>query len=388
MSDLRPRAIGRVIAGVALAAALAARAGDAQQPEPQQQVQLQRLHDRLLSAARISNQLRDSAEYLRTHRWIELPPDSLSAGPLRFKFVEKNLGADLKATLQAAAQGAASVADSTFGDAAAAFLGDAPIVVSNDRWRVSGWSPSFGIVVLEIANGGGRSTIIRSPITKRRIEDGILDLVGTMATAHLLDNAVQWGGEWVPAQRMTRDRWEDAAVDLASSNAAIARTCYAGSIPACESALGLTKVADPLMDWFSPEGWRVLISEWHPPKEDYVAIAARADCVEKKIDSICLRLSRARPVPIPLSFATRSTLFATALERGGRSAYARLVAAKGTPMEVLSIAAGVGADSLIGEWRSRVLASTPPSSAPTPLDAALFVGWTVAFGIAATRKRP
>jgi len=55
---------------------------------------------------------------------------------------------------------------------------------------------------------------------------------------------------------------------------------------------------------------------------------------------------------------------------------------------VLSIAAGVGADSLIGEWRSRVLASTPPSSAPTPLDAALFVGWTVAFGIAATRKRP
>jgi hypothetical protein len=387
MSDLRSHT-SRMIAGAALIAAITASICHAQAATRSGPDRVQRLHDRLVSTARLSITLRDSGEYLRTHRWTELPADSLAAGPLHIRFLGKTLGADMEATLRAAAIGAAAVADSTLGDAAATFLGDAPIVASRDRWRTMGWSPSFDILVLELANGGGRTTTIRPPITRRKVEEGILDLIGTMATAHLLENAVQWGGEWVPAQGMTRERWEDAAVDLASSNAAIARTCHAGSIPACESALGLTKVADPLTDWYTPAGWRVLISDWHPPKEDFVAIGARAECVEKKIDSVCLRLSRARPVPIPLSFATRSTLFATALNRGGRPAFARLMSAKGTPLQVLSIAAGVSADSLVSEWRSHVLASTPRSSMPTPLDAALFVGWTIAFGVAATRKRP
>ena len=387
MSDRRSH-VSILIAGVALVMAMTASGGHAQSVAQTRPDGLQRLHDRLISTARLSNALRDSAAYFRSRRWTTLPPDSLAAGPLRIRFAGKTLGADLEATLREAAIGAAAVADSTLGDAAATFLGDAPIVASRDSWQSRGWVPGFDIMVLELANGGGRTTIIRAPITRRRVEDAILDLIGTMATAHLLENAVQWGGEWIPAQGMTRERWEDAAVDLASSNAAIARTCHAGSIPACESALGLTKVGDPLMDWYTPAGWRVLISEWHPAKEDFVAIGARAECVEKKIDSVCLRLSRARPVPIPLSFATRSTLFATALKRGGRPAFARLMSAKGTPLEVLSIAAGVSADSLVSEWRSRVLASTPRSSLPTPLDAVLFVGWTLALGAAATRKRP
>jgi hypothetical protein len=387
MSDRRSRA-GRLILGLSLAAGLVVGAAHAQATATKAPDKVQRLHDRLVDAARLSNTLRDSGEYLRAHRWAELPPDSLVAGPLHVRYLAKGLGADWSATLKAATIGASAMADSTLGDAAATFVGDAPIVASRDRWRTYGWSPSFDVLILELANGGGRSYTVRPPITRAKIEEGILDLIGTMATAHLLENAVQWGGEWVPAQGVTRERWEDAAVDLASSNAAIARTCYAGSIPACESALGLTKVGDPLMDWYTPAGWRALITEWHPPKDDFVAIGARDECVEKKVDSVCLRLSRARPVPIPLTFATRSTLFATALKRGGRAAFARLIGARGTPLQVLSIAAGVSSDSLVSEWRSRTLASTPRSSLPTPLDAALFVGWTLVLGAAATRKRP
>lgn len=353
-----------------------------------QQAGIDRLRERLVSSARISAALKDSIEYLRAHRWMELPPDSMSAGPLRLRFIASNLGPDLRETLRAAATGAASVADTTFGDAATTFIGSAPIVASLTRTRYAAAVTSVDVLILEIANGGGRSTQVRPPLTRRRIEEGLLDLIGTMATDRLLRDAVQWGGEWVPAQRTSREKWEEAAVDLASSNAAIARTCYAGSIPACESALGLTKVADPITEWYTPAGWRVLVAGLHPPKGDYVLLAAREECVEKKSDSACLRISRSRPVPIPLSFATRSTLFATALERGGRSAFSRLTTARGTPMEVLATAAGVSADSLVSEWRARVLAATPPSSRPGPLEAVVFFGWALVFAIGATRRRP
>jgi hypothetical protein len=385
MSDRSRRSAGFAVARIVLRATLLA--GLLASPAEAQQPPINRLRERLVSSARISKVLRDSAAYLRQHRWIELPPDSLSAGPLRLRFVASNLGPALLVTLQAATTGAASVADSTFGDAANTFIGAAPIVASLSKVRV-GTITTFDLLYLEIANGGGRSTIVRPPLTVGRVQDALLDLIGTMATDRLLHEAVQWGGEWIPAQRASRERWEEAAVDLASSNAAIARTCYAGSIPACESALGLTKVADPLTEWYTPAGWRVLATGLHPQKGDYELLAARAECVDKMSDSACLQISRARPVPIPLTFGTRWTLFATALERGGRSSFTRLTAAKGSPLEVLSTAAGVSADSLVSEWRSRVLASTPPSSSPRPLEAVVFVGWTLVFAFGASRRRP
>jgi hypothetical protein len=209
-----------------------------------------------------------------------------------------------------------------------------------------------------------------------------------MATARAPALAIQWAGGWVPSRRTTHADYEDAAIDLASSNAAIARTCYSGSVPACESALGLTDVHDALSEWYAPEGWRVLVSSWKPPKDAYSVIADRAECIEKKATQVCERLARSRPVPIPLTFATRSTLLGLALERGGRPAYSRLVGAKGTPLQMLSTAAGVSPDSLIREWRTRVLAATPKSTSPSPVEATVFIAWTLIFGFVAGRRRP
>ena len=103
---------------------------------------------------------------------------------------------------------------------------------------------------------------------------------------------------------------------------------------------------------------------------------------------VCERLSRTRPIPIPLQFGARQTLFGLALERGGRTAYSRLAAAKGTPLQILSTISGVSADSLIREWRARVAAAAPKSPSPSVEEAAVFVGWTLLFGFAATRRRP
>jgi hypothetical protein len=345
------------------------------------------LRARLVSASRLGHLLRDSLKVLHDARVRELPPDSLAAGELRFRFVKSNFGTDLQATLQAAGTHTMAAADSMFGDALRGIAGTAPILATRSHSSFGRFSTA-DLVTLELADNGGRSTTVRAPITERKLEDGILDILGTMATARVPENVIQWGGGWVPSRRTTHESWEDASIDLASSNAAVARTCYAGSLPACETALGLTDVHDALSEWYSPEGWRILVSSWKPPKDAYSVIADRVECVEKKVMAVCEQLSRTRPVPIPLTFATRATLLGLALERGGRPAYSRLMGAKGTALQMLSTAAGVTPDSLIREWRTRVLAAAPKSASPSPMEASVFIAWTLAFGFAASRRRP
>ena len=356
-------------------------------PRPAHAQSTGELRIRLLAATRHGQILKDSVKALHEMRTLEFPSDSLATGELKFRFLKSNVGADLQATLQAAGTHAMSVADSMFGDAVRGIAGTTSILATRSRSRFGQFS-TVDMVTLELADGGGRSTLIRAPVTQRKLEDGILDLLGTMATARVPSNVIQWAGGWVPSRRLTHETWEDAAIDLASSNAAIARTCYSGSVPACESALGLTDVHDALSEWYAPEGWRVLVSSWKPPKDAYSVIADRAECIEKKATQVCERLARSRPVPIPLTFATRSTLFGLALERGGRPAYSRLVGAKGTPLQMLSTAAGVSPDSLIREWRTRVLAATPKSASPSPVEATVFIAWTLIFGFVAGRRRP
>jgi hypothetical protein len=370
----------RWLAASALAAA-------ALSPCPAHAQSADQLRTRLLAAARRANTLSDSLRALHKLRARELPPDSLAAGELRFRFLKSNFGADLQASLQSAATHSMAIADSMFGDAVHGIVGAAPITATRSHSSV-GQFASLDMVRLEIADGGGRSTLIRAPVTQREIEDGILDLIGTMATAQAPAIATAWAGGWVPSRHLTRESWADAAIDLASSNAAIARTCYAGSVPACESALGLTVVRDSLAEWYTPEGWRVLVSTWRPPKDAFSVIAERAECLEKKANAVCERLARSRPVPIPLNFTTRSSLLGLALERGGRDAYSRLAGAEGTPLQILAAAAGVAPDSLVREWRSRVLAAAPKSAGPSVTEATVFVAWTLIFAFAAGRRRP
>ena len=354
---------------------------------PAQAQSVDQLRTRLVAASRLGKLLKDSAKTLHDMRLRELPPDSLTAGPLSFHFLKSNFGADLQASLRSAGTHTMSVADSMFGDDVNGIAGTTPILATRSHSRFGRFS-TMDMVTLELADGGGRSTTVRAPVTVRKLEDGILDLLGTMATARAPAITIQWAGGWVPSRRTTRESFEDAAIDLASSNAAVARTCYAGSVPACESALGLTRVHDALSEWYAPEGWRILVNSWKPPKEAYSVIADRVECLEKKVMAVCERLARSRPVPIPLSFATRATLLGLALERGGRSAYSRLVEAKGTPLEMLAITAGVTPDSLIREWRRRVLAASPKSASPSPVEATVFITWTLIFGFAASRRRP
>jgi hypothetical protein len=346
------------------------------------------LRARLVASARQVAILKDSLSALHEMRTADLPTDSLNAGALRFRFLKTNFGTDLQATLKTAAAQSMRVADSIFGDEADGVAGTTPILATRAVTQFGPVYTTASIVSLEIADGGGRSNSVRAPVTPRKLEDVILDLLGTMATRRVPEDVVAWGGQWIPSRRIGEDDWQNAAVDLASSSAVVSRSCYSGSVPACESALGLTLVHDPLAEWYTPDGWRVLVSSWKPSKDSVAMVADRVECIEKNVAAACERLARSRPVPIPVTVSTRQTLFGLALERGGRQAYSRLINAKGSRLEVLSIAAGLSPDSLIREWRTRVIAAAPKSASPTPLQATVLVAWVLVLGFAAGRRRP
>jgi hypothetical protein len=225
-------------------------------------------------------------------------------------------------------------------------------------------------------------------LTQRKLSDEMLDMIGTLATVGIPPNVSRWAGYWAPARPLTTDEWQAAALDLTTSSSSVSRTCYSGSVAGCEAALGLTAVSDPLVEWYTPEGWRSLVSTWDPPAGDLGLLADHAECVEKRVLETCKRLARMRQIPVPLNMSTRSTIFNLAIARGGRSAYTRLRNATGTPLEVLSTVAGVTPEVLVDDWRTRTLAAVPHAARPSAADTTALVAWTLLLGFVATRRRP
>lgn len=341
---------------------------------------------RLTATLRSRKFAQDTLDTLRARRALDLPPDSLTIGVVRVRYSKLNLGPDLEATLRAAVQRTAAIADAQFGDAR--LEGPQAVIVVNRVARTQFTSLSFDLVQVELPGSSGRISTIRVPLTQRKLSDEMLDMIGTLATVGVPLNVSRWAGYWAPSRPLTADEWQAAALDLTTSSSSVSRTCYSGSVAGCEAALGLTAVHDPLVEWYTPEGWRALVATWDPPAGDPGLIADHAECVEKKVMETCKRLARMRQVPVPLNMSTRSTIFNLAIARGGRSAYTRLRNATGTPLEVLSTVAGVAPDVLVDDWRTRTLAAVPHAALPSAADTTVLVAWTLLFGFVATRRRP
>ncbi len=343
---------------------------------------------RVVNARRIAKIARDSTDTLRHVHGRDIPPDSMSAGALILRFDKEEVPPRLLKLLDGAVHQAWASADSQFGEASAAAVNGTSIWVDRTSHRFL-WDRFVENVQLELSGpgGGGRSTGTAMPITQQKLADEILDLVGTSATRAVPTNIVTWTGYWTPARTASDETWKQVALDLATSNSSATRACYAGAIQSCESALGLTELKDSLTEWYSPDGWRVLVESYAAPK-DLLAMEIRRDCVEKRIAATCERLARTRPILLPLNMTSRATVLGLAIERGGRQAFARLIRSKGTPIQILAATAGISADSLVGEWRLRSLAQLPSSTRPSAGEATAMLAWTIIFGFAATRRRP
>jgi hypothetical protein len=360
---------------------------------------LQQIGMRELAASRAMTAAHDSiTEIVRVMRNKKLPYDSIVAGALIVRYSSKDLSAATRATLQNSANETWKRVQLGLGDEATRVASRLPIVVNDrtsaagilldQRWYTSRLAPH--IIDLNLPNMPGRGRGFVEPISIAQAEGAMIDLIGSVASIDEPAALKVFVGDWLPAAGLTERNWNSAAVDLATTNASVTRDCFAGSVPRCKSALGLTKVSDPYTEWYSPEDWRAMVSgSLQYPAGSEGRRDAMHSCVDGHVLTECEWLVRERPSPMPLDMDVRRTVVGLALEIGGPKAYARLVAAQDkNASAILEATSGMPIDDFVAAWRARVLAATPANVRPRVLEATSLIAWALLFAFAAQRRRP
>ncbi|HLA89764.1 MAG TPA: hypothetical protein VJL28_04955 [Gemmatimonadaceae bacterium] len=339
---------------------------------------------RTLAASRHALAMRARYDSARRAARAVLPSDSIRAGGLTLRVDPEVVRGTTRRTIERAAARASEEIRRTLGSAADDLTIGNPVVVRGLPAYALTWRGSR--LAFGLAGVPGRASMYALTLSEHEATRTILDLVGSLAASRAPDSLRAWTYGWIPAFREEESRWADFAVELAVSRSFVARACHRGALGQCERALGLVPVHDKLTEWYAPEDWRALLDSWKPLDPDVEAV--RRDCVEKGVPASCERAARARTVPLPLTMAARQSLLGLALERGGTDAYRRLLAARGGVREVLAATAGIGADSLVAEWRARVLAASPHGTRPGAAEAGFALAWVVLLSVAAARRRP
>jgi hypothetical protein len=348
---------------------------------------LNKIGARLVAADRAYNAAHDSLQALATaERDRKLPYDSIVAGSLMLRYTAKDFSPSEQAIFQHGAGAAWKQMQDALGDAADRIARRTPIAIGQRTWHNA---LAQQIIEFSIPGAEARSHSFSAPVSETQADDAIIDLIGSVASADEPPGLEHFSGAWIPAAGLGDRQWNTAAIDLATSNSAVTRDCYAGSIPRCKSALGLTEVADPLVEWYSPADWRVMVSGIRKTPGELPGRRASIDaCLAGDAPKECEWLMRERPIPRPLDMEARHTLVAFALEVGGPKAYDRLTSATGGASELLAATSGVGIDTLVARWRAQVLAATPANVRPRVLEATSMIVWILLFAFVAQRKRP
>ena len=348
---------------------------------------LNKLGARLLAADRALTAAHDSIQVLaKNERAKQLPYDSIVAGSLTLRYWSKNFSRTSHATLERAANESWKAMRRALGDGADRIVHRTPIVVDQRSWQ-NQLLPH--VIDFYLPNTLGRSHSFTVQMSDEQAEDAIIDLVGSSAALDEPLPLQHYAGAWLPVGGLGERNWDRAAMDLATSNSAATRDCFAGAIPRCESALGLTEIADPLTEWYSPSDWRVMVSGMHrPPDETTGRQASINACLNDNIPKECEMLVRERPIPRPLDADSRHSLIGVALELGGPKAFDRMTAATGSAGDILAATSDLGIDELVARWRMRVLAAAPENVRPRVLEATTMIAWILVFAFVAQRKRP
>jgi hypothetical protein len=196
-----------------------------------------------------------------------------------------------------------------------------------------------------------------------------------------------WLGDALrPAPRQAEE-WSDTYVSLVTAPYLAARRCFAGSLEACRSALGLDEYpAGIVLAYRDSSERRLATARVQSFFQDGGGRAAYQEC-QAGADSVCTELLAGIPLamlPKPVSVTARLTLARLALSTGGREAYHRLAASAGAPIGArLSLAAGLPLDSLVSRWRARVIAARPAPVTLPSYGYAAGLGWVLCFGLCA-----
>lgn len=181
-------------------------------------------------------------------------------------------------------------------------------------------------------------------------------------------------------------------VELVTAQAAIARRCFDGDRAACIDALELVPRDGAMQRWWTPAERRRVVAEHYASYYARNRPALRAlteACTLAAADSACvaiLETADASTWPRPLSPTARALFVRTALEHGGRGAYAQLLADSSPPAVRLAAIAGVPLDSLVSAWRTTIV-SARPRTVTVPLGNTLVaLGWLALLMACALRS--
>ena len=218
--------------------------------------------------------------------------------------------------------------------------------------------------------------------TSRLIADRLLAWVSPAIHGHADEPLRQWMPQpYTPA--LLRANLTALYVELATSPWHTARKCFTGDLGACQLALGISGT-DQVTDWFDATDRRHYVQQYLGRPDFY------RECISGGDDVKCLAVMRLDPratVYPPLSLTARQLLLAMAVDTGGPAAFDRMLAAGTQPLAArLAVASRLPIDSLVGRWRSRIVAARPQTIAADALAAWTAVAWGVLLIAAALRS--
>ncbi|HTS88122.1 MAG TPA: hypothetical protein VMG41_06480 [Gemmatimonadales bacterium] len=199
----------------------------------------------------------------------------------------------------------------------------------------------------------------------------------------------EWlGGRLGPSLNPGSDL-EATYLDLVTTPFQVDRSCYRGGLAACRIALGLEDSASAVETYMTERERRDVASRVVVPgtTEEGTSPGFRA-CIAG-VDSACIAIIHATPpraLPRPLGSVARGVLVRLALAQGGRGAYDRLLSGSGGPVGQLSAASEIPLDSLLAQWRRRVLSARPTPVTLPHYGVLLGVGWILVLGLCASRS--
>ena len=194
-----------------------------------------------------------------------------------------------------------------------------------------------------------------------------------------------WLGDVVRPALDTSTGLAKLYTDLVTSPFGVAHDCFLGDVGSCRSALNLDQDAGALTRRYrTPEDRRLLMSLVQSHFDDAAGKSGTTDCLSGA-DASCIELLHTLPsgaLAPPLPPAARQSLVQLAVLSGGREAYQRLAGSAGrTVSERLSLTAAEPVDSLLRQWRARVIRHRPePVAVPFGVVGA-GLGWIVIFGM-------
>lgn len=285
--------------------------------------------------AQTATQWRDSAITLSAR--VRALRDSLLQGDSTVREVARSgdLVIGASETLRGAAREAleqfVQVRQRWFGSATPAAGGFRIVLRREARRRYDGGIGEWSTLVLAGLPDTGNSVRTQRNVQRNEIVQGLIDLYGELMWASVGIEVVRWLDLAPPLSMNEKQRRSIAMYALVTGTGAAQRGCVAGNLDDCGYVLALL-----------------------PPKA-------------------------ANPGGSYLPFV-RTDLLLTALDLGGPGAWARFRAASGPRVDAaLAAAAGMPLESLLGRWRSQLLALRPTDAPIQGRGALLALGWTAAL---------